>query len=62
MATYTVTFHAIVSDSIDIEVDDEYDIDEDIIMSNWDCLPLFNGYTTGWDGINIDSVEGDEDE
>jgi hypothetical protein len=61
MPTYTVNFHAVVSDSIEIEIDDEYEIDEDTIMQKWECLPLFNGYTTSWDGINIDSIEGDED-
>jgi hypothetical protein len=57
MPTYTVNFSAVVSDSIEINIDSEDNIDEDLIMSNWDCLPLFNGYTTSWDGINIDIIE-----
>jgi hypothetical protein len=57
MPTYRVTFNATVSDEVEINIDNEDNIDEDTILSKWDCLPLFDGYTTGWDGITIDFIE-----
>ena len=57
MPTYRVTFNATISDEVEIDVEDQFDIDETEIEKIWDCLPLFNGYTTSWDGITIDFIE-----
>jgi hypothetical protein len=58
MPQYEINFTAYVSDSIVIDFDGDVDeIDESHIRNEWDGLPLINGATYDWNGLDFEVVE-----
>jgi len=63
MPQYEINFTAYVSDSIVIDFDGDVDeIDESHIRNEWDGLPLINGATYDWNGLDFDVVNLDEND